>query len=467
MGRFARRLGTTRLCLEPLEPRAVPSFLAPVKYTLPGTGDDVAVGDFNNDGKPDVAATYVSGTQNTLAVYLGDGAGGLTFFGYYAVGNGEGMLAVADFNGDARLDLAVTNVDTVSVLLGRGDGTFQPPHQFQSGPPTTVAVATGDINGDGRPDLALANLGDGDTKPDTVSTIRGNGDGTFQAPTVYSVGTGGATGVAVGDLDGDGLADVTVDAYWVSCLYVFGGNGTFTGYNVNVPIGNTQADLNGDGRLDVVTGGFGYSLGVLLNRGDGTLLAPKYYVGSSTSWNPKVADLNKDGKPDIVVSSKSQSVSWLLGNGDGSFQAPGSHAVPGSDVHVALVDLKKDGYTDIVVVTNTGFAVLLNDGRWPQKHTLLQHPPAPGGGPGITSVQPTTARPRRVETPVAGPVSEGDERRGTALSRALSNHRLVGARAAPNGGFGGLFGDLSDPFAPARFERPSGIPPGAGLSPRS
>src|SRR5262249_7489314 len=140
----------------------------------------------------------------------------------YAVGTGPWALVVRDFNGDGRLDLAVTDAGDVvfgngtdpggvSVLLGNGDGTFQPATEYAAGL-APVAMVAGDFKGDGRLDLAVANLGERfGTDVGDVSVLLGNGDGTFQPPITTSGVTNAATLVA-GDFNGDGRLDVATTA---------------------------------------------------------------------------------------------------------------------------------------------------------------------------------------------------------------------------------------------------------------
>jgi hypothetical protein len=153
-----------------------------------GTGsfpNSSVVGDFNGDGNLDIAAANFFG--NTVSVLLGNGYHTFKSHVDYATGNYPNGLAVGDFNGDGRLDLVVANYnvgtgDKVSVLFGNGDGTFQPHVDFGTGVgPWWVAV--GDFDGDGRLDLAVANYNDS-----TISVLLGNGDGTFQTHVDYRTG---------------------------------------------------------------------------------------------------------------------------------------------------------------------------------------------------------------------------------------------------------------------------------------
>src|SRR5256712_3446229 len=178
----------------------------------------VAVGDFNGDGKPDLAVANAG--SDTVSVLLGDGDGTFQAARTVAAGSAPVFLAVGDFNGDGKSDLVVADYGfapdyscypcnrstTFSALLGNGDGTFQSARTVGAGSgPNSVAV--GDFNGDGKLDLAVANY-----DSTTVSVLLGNGDGTFQ--TAQNFGAGGSPAfVAAGDFNGDGKLDLAVANY--------------------------------------------------------------------------------------------------------------------------------------------------------------------------------------------------------------------------------------------------------------
>src|SRR5215471_4653294 len=179
----------------------------------------------------------------------------------YPVGTRPVAVAVGDFNGDAKLDLAVANAGNpmladdgnVSILLGNGDGTFQPAHNLSAGKnPFSIAVA--DFNGDGRLDVVVANHGSGN-----VSVLLGNGDGTFRTHVDYATGTG-PDSLAVGDFDGNRSLDLVVTAHPANTLSVLLGNGDGTfqsrmDYDIRGgnPLGDRNAvviaDLDGDGKF--------------------------------------------------------------------------------------------------------------------------------------------------------------------------------------------------------------------------
>src|SRR6266704_723014 len=165
---------------------------------------NIAEGDFNGDGKLDLAVTDYS--NNNVSVLLGNGDGTFQAPRTFPVGIHPAQVAVGDFNGDGKPDLVVSNVDsnTLSVLLGNGDGTFRAAQTFGGVGPKPQTVAVGDFNGDGKPDLVAPNYGS-----NSISVLLGNGDGTFQAAQNYLVDSAPVF-VAVGDLNGDGKPDLAV-----------------------------------------------------------------------------------------------------------------------------------------------------------------------------------------------------------------------------------------------------------------
>src|SRR5947207_508967 len=171
----------------------------------------IAVGDFNGDGKPDLAVANVN--SDTVSVLLGNGDGTFQAAQTFAVGDGPTSVTAGDFNRDGVQDLATGNwfSGDVSVLLGIGNRTFEQPASLPSGV-SVISPVVGDFDGDRVPDLAVANFGDSDPKvgdPGNVAVLLGNGDGTFQAPQPFAVGTNPQF-VAVGDFNGDRVDDLAV-----------------------------------------------------------------------------------------------------------------------------------------------------------------------------------------------------------------------------------------------------------------
>ena len=284
-----------------------------------GTGPtSVVAGDFNNDGKLDLAV----GSSGGVSVLLGNGDGTfqppliVALQKGTALNNASRHLIAADFNRDGKLDLAEGN--SAVLLLGRGDGTFQVPISYGVPGP----LAAGDLDGDGKPDLAVRRTAG------AVSILLGNGDGTFQEPAEFSAATS----------------------------------------NVMLPGGAVIiADFNGDGSPDLaVAGSTNGGLAILLGKGDGTFAQSFAVAGCGNSCSGAagyplgVGDFNGDGKPDIITSYGfgQQRGAVLLGNGDGTFrELPGQtfsdgklfpHGVGVFPSVIVVADLNGDGKLDAV-----------------------------------------------------------------------------------------------------------------------
>lgn len=342
-------------------------------------GWDVAVGDFNGDGVPDIAAT--SRDAGVVNIFLGIGNGNFQpAVGYNAAlpSQGPTYLAVGDFNKDGKLDIITSQNagSSVSALFGKGDGTFSAP-LFLAANHTPGQLAVADFNGDGNLDWAA-----GSTTQTRVTVALGNGNGTFQDDVDYAVGQGPQ--VAAGDFNKDGKVDlVTVDFTTADVSVLLGnGDGTFQAA-IKTPVpgayyGIAAADLDGDGNLDVVVGDATglppRNVNVLLGKGDGTFVAPvKYSTGGSGEGQMVLADFNGDGKLDLaVVNQADNTISLLLGNGDGTFQAAkvvtpalGSDGFLG---YLVAADFNGDGKLDLAVPDYVGssagqVAVLLANGN--------------------------------------------------------------------------------------------------------
>ena len=330
---------------------------------------DIAVGDFNADGILDVA--FVGFNENTLAgaltVLLGNGDGTFTVATSLAMPNEPISIAVGDFNGDGKADLAIANWgnSTVSVLLGNGDGTFS----ASTSSPATVSnpgsMTVGDFNGDGIPDLAVTN-----TYLDSVTVLLGDGDGTFAAaPTITGI-SGGYSGLSVasGDFNQDGITDLAVlsqgDGVSPSTVKVLlgKGDGTFTPMaaspTVGVePLSIAVADLNGDGIPDLAVpdaNGYYNNVTVLLGNGDGTFTATASPTTGKCPRSIVVGDFNGDGIPDLATGNSNPgviagTVTLLLGNGDGTFTAMASSATGDQPYAIAAGEFDGDGISDLAI----------------------------------------------------------------------------------------------------------------------
>ncbi len=247
---------------------SAPSFAAARNYPAVYGPKSVAIGDLNGDGRPDLATANANyGGAGTVSVLLNRGDGSFRAKADYRTGRNPGSVAIDDLNGDAKPDLVTAN-GTVSVLLNRGDGSFQAKRDYRTGD-QPYSVAIGDLNGDGKPDLVTANFYR--DLPSTVSVLLNRGDGTFQATRDYATGLWPLS-VAIGDLNGDGkpdLATANVGAFTVSVL-VNRGDGSFQAKLDYAPGGRPYSvaigDLNRDGNPDLAIANGGNTVSVLLNR---------------------------------------------------------------------------------------------------------------------------------------------------------------------------------------------------------
>jgi hypothetical protein len=331
------------------------------------------VADFNRDGKLDIfEVENQEDFQWSDFSLLGNGDGSFRLPDPYGESIGFESINIGDFTGDGILDVVgfacIPDEQTcyLDILLGNGDGTFSLgaySYTFAAG--GMDAPLVGDFNGDGKLDLAVAyDAG--------IYVLLGNGDGTFQNPLISNVGTVAPVG-GVGDYNGDGKLDIagvvgsgTANAQVE--VFLGNGNGTFqtpTGGSTVDPSTNSlyAADLNGDNKLDLITlqGSAAVPTNtytVLLGKGDGTFQAGMVHPTSVTPAQATLADINADGKLDLVLTANdgTSSTFLLLGNGDGTFQS--ATTLPGGPNNVSATgDFNDDGKMDLALAA----AVLLQD----------------------------------------------------------------------------------------------------------
>src|SRR6266480_970216 len=364
------------------------TFKSPVNYSVAGNVQGLAAGDLNADGKVDLVVPS-GGTSATISVLLGNGDGS---FGSPIVYTSNllsiysASIAVADFNGDGKLDLALTDSvgtssNDVAIVLGNGDGTFQNPPLLYSAGLLPAAVVSLDVNGDGKPDLAIAG-GYGVLSYFSLTTLINRGDGTFPSPTAWPVLQFPYSAV-VGDFNGDGHVDIATTSFTqtggVSVL-LGKGDGTFQAH-LDSPTGQSPTaivpgDFNGDGKLDLVIANFTPTnitptspvLSTLIGNGDGTFQNKISQTLTGILRSFAAGDFNGDGKLDLAAvidgtNNTTNAVSIFLGHGDGSFAAPVQYSAGSTAFSPVLIgDLNGDGKLDLAVATGNGIAIFLGNG---------------------------------------------------------------------------------------------------------
>ena len=283
------------------------TFSAPNPYGL-------AAGDFNEDGNLDLAVVEPSGSGGIIAIFLGDGKGGFKLSAKYSAAAGSGSIAVADFNGDGHLDVAVTNppftgAGSVEIFFGDGHGKLRDPRTYKlSGRP--FGITAGELSGGPLPDIAVTQVANG-----TVAVFLNDGTGRFKKPVSYSAG------------DCCGPVDVKI------------------------------ADLRNNGKQDLVIANINAGMVVLLNKGNGTFGKPTVYppCAGECSAGPSactVADFNLDGKLDVACSASIDDSYFFYGKGDGAFGT----AIAIADTiknqggfSIASGDFNNDGAPDLAI----------------------------------------------------------------------------------------------------------------------
>ena len=346
----------------------------------------IAVGDLDGDGHPDLVVTNFCGTDaacagnGTATILLATTDGGYRVAGSYPLGSGPVSVALADLNGDKKLDLIAANKadKSLSILLGNGDGTFQSAlsTSLQNSP---SALAVGDFNGDGKTDVAVA--GDCGSKacaaPGKLSVLFGLGDGSLQMGASYAVGYSPVS-VATGDINGDGILDLVVanacgedsscKAKGTATVLLGNGTGAFQpGTEVSLgmsPSSLALGDLAGRKVLDLaVAYGGENKVAILTGNGDGSFKAPVTYATGTSPSSVVIADFNGDSKPDVAVANfKDATVSVLFGKGDGTLQSAAPYPVGAGPESLAAVQAAQSAPVDLVTTNgNSGSSPMGSD----------------------------------------------------------------------------------------------------------
>jgi hypothetical protein len=460
---MVHRLRTARPAVEELEPRRVPAVTFADSRAFTDGADPVAeaVADFNGDGRPDFVTANAGST--TVSVFVNATASGaaVTFAAQqtFTTGNNPQGVAVADFNGDGRPDLAVANFqdNTVWVLLnttapGSGVVTFAAPRTFAV--PYATSMGVGDFNGDGRPDLLVANANSGTVSVVLNTTSPGSGTVSFITPQAFAVGNA-PDAVAVADFNGDGRPDLAVANRFDQTVSVLlnttvaeSGTASFAAQQTfavgNNPDGIAAADFNGDGRPDLAVANLtNNTVSVLLNStaagsGIASFAAQWTFAAGSGPDGIAAADLDGDGRPDLAVANEAGTVSVLVnttpaGATTASFAAQQTLALGAWPDVVAVADFNSDGRSDLAVTNFTGNVVsVLRNTTIPFASTV---PVVVGqfGDQGVwefshaanTWVQPTSANASRLAADPLGDVVGAFPGAGVWLYRPVSGWRQI------------------------------------------
>jgi hypothetical protein len=322
--------------------------IPPTNLYSSGTG--IAVGDLNGDGRMDVV--YAIDFNQIVGTLIGNGDGTFTYGSSYGVGNGGGPngIAVADLNGDHKLDIVEGQLPglLLSVLIGHGDGTFAAAPALEVTPNVGIPIAA-DFNGDGKPDLAILSYSAIAIFLDTINGLVQTGN--------FSTGLSETGFFAAADLTHNGKQDLLIGVHGNTVVFIGNGDGTF-GSPLNLPgCGGTNAtvqglgDFNGDHIPDVIATD-GALLYICLGKGDGTFGTPTQYLAGNDPGQVAIGDFNGDGKLDVAVASPTE-IGLLLGKGDGTFQPvtiPISYGNNNYVYNLAAADVNLDGKLDIIVI---------------------------------------------------------------------------------------------------------------------
>ncbi len=361
-----RRANTFRPHVEGLEARDVPAFLAPVSYSAGANPAGIAVGDFNGDGRDDMAVVNQAVTGG-VSVLLANDAGSFLPGVSYTTGANPVDATAGDLNGDGKLDLVVVGGASASVLLGNGDGTFGAPASYAAPSPNSVKL--GDFNNDGKLDVGTVS-GSLFAAGGLASVFLGNGDGTLQ-PRIDASLPGDNINLVVGDYNHDGNLDMaTSNTNSVGTIGVLHGRGdgtfdapvNYPAFSAPVYLG--QGDFNHDGWEDfVVPNSYAQtSMSVILNDGHGGYQPPHTYGIAETGVEIEVGDFNHDGNDDFAVRGANEYMVHL-GRGDGTFFPELGYATPGGRWQAGAVgDFNGDGAADLAYPNAAGaVTVVAND----------------------------------------------------------------------------------------------------------
>jgi len=361
-------IGRRRPSFEILEERwvldaALPNIFPGLALHLGNVGPaSVVIGDLNEDGNPDLVTA--NSLADTISVFLGEGDGRFTS-AQYAVGDLPIDVEMADFDGDGHMDLVVSNAgdNSLSLLFGTSEGTFGEEVRWSLAS-SSRNLAVGDFDGDGHPDIAAILVGDDGTSV-TVFTSQGDGsfDLLFESPAGIS-----PDALTAADVNGDGRLDLIVGNFGSIDVYLSKEDGTFESVSTATPIRTDSlavADFDGDGLLDVAVceRGSPYLI-VGLGRGDGgfDLLPTETFDGPVQCV--LTGDFNEDMTMDLVLVVGDGTILSLTGRGDGSLEAhiPSGPSAAWGSAAGSVGDINRDGHLDVITVSDRDISVVFGNG---------------------------------------------------------------------------------------------------------
>lgn len=339
------------------------SFAGQVNYAVGGVPYRAVVADFNADGKSDVVTGNYEG--DSISILMGNGDGTFATSIALPAGDGTESPVVADFDGDGKLDIAAANLldSTISIFLGNGAGGFAAPASYGVGfNPHAVVVA--DLNGDGKLDVASADGSQG-----TISLLLGTGSGTFLPATQIGTDCPNPRDLVTADFDGNGSADFALTCQGAASIAILLGNGV-GGFGAptlvpvgmepfGISLGNFDAGTSADLAVAVIGSD---KVAILLGNGNGTFTAGMSLSGIYRPRDTRAADLDADGNQDLMVVDGADNLILYMGNGSGNFSAGTAFPVSGIPSSVASGDFNGDGKPDLVVTgsQNAVAGILLN-----------------------------------------------------------------------------------------------------------
>jgi parallel beta-helix repeat protein len=341
------------------------TFAAKVDYTTATAPQDVTAADFNGDGKVDMAVSNTSSTS--VSVFINNGNGTFATKVDYTTGSSPQGITSADFNNDGYPDIAVANnaSTTISIFINSGTGTFAAKVDYATNA-NPIGITTADFNSDGYPDLAVGNNGAG--AGTTTSVFINNGNGTFATKADYTTGTS-PQGITSADFNGDGKPDLAVvnNTSLTISILMNTGTGTFAA-KVDYATGTspkdiTAGDFNGDGKLDLAIASFSSVISVYINNGSGIFAAKVDYAAGTSPRGITADDFNGDGTLDIAAANSSNtSMSVFINNGNGTFATKADYTTGTTPFGVVSADFNNDDFPDLAFANNgsTSVSVFMN-----------------------------------------------------------------------------------------------------------